>query len=361
MNAPAIPIAVVGATWRTAPTTVRAELASLAEEEEALLALRQGGYVGGIACISTCSRTEWVVSADQPEWAANLLRGALHSRIPSLQPEHLHVRSGAAAGHYIFRVAAGLDSVAQGEGAVGRQVLAAFEKAHDAGLTDGRLRKVWKHAERLIHGRRDVGGGSDTRGVQTLVRAELHEKGARKVAVMGRGEFGQAMQRSLIGAGEFEVSTWSRATAEDLFARMNSLDALVVCTGAAHAWLNLPPRKTPGLCIDAGSPAQVRGADGWTLVGLDDLLARPELQLSEEEREKLERMMLEAANRLSASFAANSNSRVLAAIDAEKTAFLREQLPVLLEGLPPETVKKVQKAVGAFTHAILQKTRELAP
>jgi glutamyl-tRNA reductase len=260
-----------------------------------------------------------------------------------------------------LRVAAGLDSVAEGEGAVGRQVLQAFEKARAQGFTDAPLRKVWKHVERLVHRRRDEVPGADSRGVQSLVREALREKGARKVAVFGRGDFGQAMERSLRGANAFQVSTFGRATVAELFDSMQHLDALVVCTGAAHAWLNLPPRKTPALCIDAGSPPQVKDAPGWTMIGLDDLLARPELQLSEPERERLERLVLEAARHLSSALVARNNHDVLAAIDAERTAFLHERLPALLEGLPKSQIKKVRRAVGAFTHALLKRAREMAP
>jgi hypothetical protein len=51
---------------------------------------------------------------------------------------------------------------------------------------------------------------------------------------------------------------------------------------------------------------------------------------------------------------------MLAAIDAERQAFLNEQLPGLLEGLPRDQAQRVRQAVGAFTHAILQKTREVS-
>jgi glutamyl-tRNA reductase len=351
-------LAVVGATWRTAPTEIRAELAKIASDS--LVSLRQNGHIFGAVSMTTCSRTEWLLSAPQPEWAASLLQSALHTRLPGLDPSHLHVRAGAGAGHYILRVASGLDSVAQGEGAVGRQVLKAFELARDGGMADTVLKKVWRHVERLIHGRRHSETSADSRGVQSLVREVLNEHRIQKVAVLGRGEFGQAMERSLKG-GSFEVSTWTRATAEQLFSRMTKLDALVVCTGATHTWLNLPPRKTPGLCVDVGSPPQVHAAPGWTLVGLDQLLARPELQLSEVERERLETLIADSANQLCTSLSTQSNSAMLAAIDAERTAFLHDQLPALLEGLPKHQIERVRRAVGAFTHTLLKRTREHTP
>jgi glutamyl-tRNA reductase len=356
-----VPLAVVGATWRTAPTRIRSRLAALSLGTEPVALLRQGGYVAGAVCVSTCSRTEFVLSSPHPEWAANLLTGVLHTRVPELEPKHLHVRAGAGAGHYLLRVAAGLDSVAEGEAAVGRQVLQAFEKARAQGLTDSHLRKVWKHIERLVHCRREKVHASESRGVQALVRESLKEAGAKKVAVLGRGEFGRAMDRSLRGVRGFEVTTFSRGTSAELFEHMTGLDALVVCTGASHAWLNLPPRQTPGLCIDVGSPPQVAHGPGWTVVGLDELLARPEFKLSDAERHHLEQLILESANRLVAALTGEGNHHILAAIDAERTTFLREQLPALLEGLPRAQKEKVRQAVGAFTHTLLRRARERTP
>jgi hypothetical protein len=110
--------------------------------------------------------------------------------------------------------------------------------------------------------------------------------------------------------------------------------------------------------IDAGSPPQVRSAPGWTSIGLDTLLARPELHLSEAEREQLEQLVDEASVTLTAELAAPAPSSALAAIDAERAAFLNEQLPALLTGLSPREARRVRQAVGAFTHRLLLKTRE---
>lgn len=352
------PLAVIGASWRTANTLTRARLASLATESEPITSLRHSGYVSGAACISTCSRTEWVVTTDQPDWAASLLKSALAARVPDLQPDHLHVRSGQAAVHYLLRVAVGLDSVAEGEAAVGRQLLKAFELARTTGRSDARLHRVWRHVERLLHVRKATVPSNRSLGVQALVRATLLEHKPRSVAILGRGDFGQSMERSLRGAERWEVSTWGRPSLDELLAQLGSLDALVVCTGASHAWLNLPERARPGLCIDAGSPPQVRHAPGWAVIGLDTLLARPELQLDEGEREKLDGLVSQSALALSAELDAPAPASVLAAIDAERTSFLNERLPVLLSGLPQKEAKRVRQAVGAFTHKLLLMTRE---
>ncbi len=351
-------LAVVGASWRSANTELRGKLGALALEAEPVASLRKSGYLSGGACVTTCSRTEWLITSAQPEWAATLLRGALVSRVEGLSPEQLQVRVGHGAAHYLLRVTAGLDSVAEGESAVGRQVLKAFERARVAGTTDRNLNRVARHLERMLHLRRDTVPAGHSRGVQSLVRETLLEQPVRSVAVLGRGEFGQAMERALVGARRWDVSTWSRQSLDELLARMGTMDALVVATGAAHAWLNLPARRTPGLCIDAGSPPQVRQAPGWTLVGLDALLARPELHLGEDERARLETLVDEAALSLARELYAPVPATALAAIDAERNSFLNEALPALLEGLPAAQARRVRQAVGAFTHQLLRHARE---
>lgn len=354
------PLAVVGASWRSASTLMRSQFATLAREPEPLASLRSAGYVSGAACIATCSRTEWIITGDQPEWAGNLLRSALAARLPGADPEHLQVRSGGAAMHYLLRVAVGLDSVAEGESAVGRQVLKAFELARTGGLSDRRLNRVWRHVERLIHHRRDTVPAARSLGVQSLVRESLKERGVKSVAVLGRGEFGLAMERSLRALNRWDVTTWARQSLDELLAKAGSIDAVVVCTGAAQAWLELPTRKKLGLVIDAGAPPQVRASPGWTHLGLDELLARPELHLSDTERERLEALVDEACTLLAGELQAPAPSSTLAAIDAERTTFLNEQLPALLTGLPPKEARRVRQAVGAFTHRLLLRTREAA-
>lgn len=354
------PLAVVGVSWRAANTVVRSQFAAIAHEPEPIASLRQAGYVSGAACITTCSRTEWIITADQPEWAGSLLRGALASKLPDVPPELVQMRAGTSAVHYLLRVAVGLDSVAEGEGAVGRQVLKAFELARSTGVSDGRLHRVWKHVERLIHTRRDEVPGAPSLGVQSLVREVLQEHPGKNVAVLGRGEFGQAMERSLKAVPGLEVTTWARTGLDTLISQLSSVDALVVCTAGPAPWLTLPARRKPGLLIDAGAPPQVKSAPGWTVVGLDTLLSRPELHLSETHREQLGNLVTTASSALTAELAAPAPASALAAIDAERFTFLNEQLPQLLVGLPPKQARRVRQAVGAFTHQLLKKTREAA-
>jgi glutamyl-tRNA reductase len=352
------PLAVVGVSWRSTSTLLRGQLARLADEPGLLEALHASGYVTGSACVSTCSRTEWILTGDQPAWAGNLLRSALMARCPDATPEQIQVRAGVAAVSYVCRVAVGLDSVAEGENAVGRQLLKAFEKARRGGFSDGRLHRVWRHLERLIHQRREQVPAAPSVGVQSLVRRALLDWAPKTVAILGRGDFGQAVERSLLKETSWEVSTWSRQTMPELMDHLDHLDALVVCTGGAQPWLELPQRVRPGLCMDVGSPPQVVSAPGWEMLGLDVLLQRSEFQLLERERALLEHLVEERGTSLVAELTAPAPTSALKAIDAERSAFLNHQLPALLVGLSPKEARRVRQAVGAFTHRLLRKTRE---
>lgn len=347
------PVAVVGLSWRNANTAIRSQIAAITEP---LTTLRESGYLTGAACVSTCSRTEWVITSDQPEWAANLLRGAIASRVDGLSPDLVQVRAGTSALHYLMRVAVGLDSVAEGESAVGRQVLRAFEHARRDGASDGRLNRVWRHLERVIHLRRETVPATQSLGVQSLVRETLKDSGARRVAILGRGEFGQAMERSL--RAMCDVTVYGRQSLDELLTESQTFDAIVVCTAGTHPWFELPPRVGTALCIDAGSPPQVKSAPGWTSIGLDLLLGRSELRLTDDERTRLETLVETSSATLLTELTQPKRASTLAAIDAERAAFLNEQLPALLASLPPKEARKVRQAVGAFTHRLILKTRE---
>src|SRR5262249_21688460 len=116
-----IPLAVLGMDFRDGPTAVRSALGGLDSGSSSPTAeLLASGAAKGVALLETCSRCEWVISSAQPAWAAELLKSALLSRAGGAE-RRMHVRVGSAAIHYLMRVAAGLESVAEGEPAVGRQ------------------------------------------------------------------------------------------------------------------------------------------------------------------------------------------------------------------------------------------------
>src|SRR5438874_12653038 len=141
-----VSLAVVGMDYREGPTSVRAALVALdAGANSPSAELISTKAAAGIARLDTCSRCEWVISSEQPQWAAELLRSALMSRVTGDGAgRRMHLKVGPAAAHYLMRVAAGLESVAEGEPAVGRQVLRGFERAHAGKRTHKPLNACWR-------------------------------------------------------------------------------------------------------------------------------------------------------------------------------------------------------------------------
>jgi glutamyl-tRNA reductase len=115
-----IPLALVGMSYREAPSAVRATLVSLDTGASGpAQQLLDAGEITGVVRIESCARVEWLLASPRPAWAAELLSAVLSGATEN--PDHVRprVRHGAAAVGGLLRVAAGLDSVAQGEHAIG--------------------------------------------------------------------------------------------------------------------------------------------------------------------------------------------------------------------------------------------------
>jgi oxygen-dependent protoporphyrinogen oxidase len=357
-SAEVVPLLVLGASYRELPTEGRARLAQLEEGPDApSRALVSAGYADGVVVLATCSRVEWIVSTKDPRWAAELLRGALLTRVPGAR---VHVRSGRAAAHYLLRVAMGLDSVAEGEPAVGRQMVLAFERAHLGAHADRGLRRCWRAVQHLVSERRRRGVVRHGLGVQTLVVDALVQRGVAHdaaIAVLGQGEIGRAVVGALNAAGFRGHVAFRRDGRAAFDALAGSCAAVVVCTGAPEAHVALPPRDDGPLVVDVGVPAQVRAAPGWTSVALEDLLAHPRRLLDDGTRSWLVEQVGTAADRLAKELAAPAPAGTLSVIDEERRVFLRETLPPLLAHVPPPHAEEVRRACAAFAHALIERVR----
>lgn len=353
-----VALAVVGIDFREGPTSVRSALVALDTGPNSPSAeLLASGAAHGIARLETCSRTEWVLSSDQAQWAAELLRSALMSRLG--ENRRMHLKVGPAAAHYLMRVASGLESLAEGEPAVGRQVLKGFERAHAAKRTDKALNACWRAVGALIHRRRSLAPTTAAVGVHALAVHALEAllPGGATVLVFGQGQIGKAVTRSLQSLRRFTTKTFNRTTLEPFRAACANADAVIVCSGADAAWLSLPRRDDGPVVIDVGSPEQLASSEGWQRIVLDDLLSKGGLQLPDAERDALESLCAESAEALSRELQAPARAKALEAIDSERRDFLEVTLPRLLEGLPAKEQKKLRASIASFTHSVIKRTR----
>src|SRR5499427_6498054 len=260
-------------SYREAPSAVRAALVALdGETRGPARELLEAGEITGVVRIESCARVEWLLASPRPAWAAELLGAALLGAAEN--PDHLRprVRHGAAAVGGLLRVAAGLDSVAQGEHAIGNQVLRSFERAHEAGTMCRNLHVAWRGVGELLGRARRILPQGRTGGVQALVIQRIPDVPRdQPIAVCGLGEIGQAMLRSLADAGFTAVESFNRASMRAFENAVQRAQIVIVASGAPRAWLTLPD-GSGRRAFDLGSPLQLVEAPGWQLTPLDELL-----------------------------------------------------------------------------------------
>ncbi len=350
------PLVVVGASYKDANTDARAALVAIEQQPDApSQALVRGGWADAVVVVETCSRVEWVISSPRADFAADLLSGTLAASLPGVR---LHRRDGGAAVHYLMRVTLGLDSVAEGELAVGRQVARAFEHAHARGLTDLPTKTLWRSLQQLLAERRKRGVVQHSVGVQLLAVDAAAQRGVvgGTALVLGSGEIGVATATLLRTRG-FVVHTHGRTTRDAFDEAARTADAVFVCSGAPTRYLDLPMR-TGAVVVDVGSPQQVRHAPGWQLVTLEELLSHPRAQLNDAQRDMLADLVKVAADRVVQELHRPPPKHALSAIDEERKVFLRETLPPLLAQLDGDDAAAVHRACTAFAHTLMARVRE---
>src|SRR5215216_5728264 len=152
----------VGMTYRSAPVELR-ERAHFAPKAAALVARRLAGPDGEAVVLATCNRTELYLGHEDASLAAVRTRAELVQRcaLPATEVRRsLVVLQDEVAVRHLFRVAAGLDSMAPGEAQILGQVRRAYETARAAGGTGPLLDRAFHqalHTGKRV--RRDTGVG----------------------------------------------------------------------------------------------------------------------------------------------------------------------------------------------------------
>ena len=354
-----IPLALVGMSYREAPSAVRAALAAFDSDAGGpSRQLLEAEEISGVVRIESCARVEWLLSSARPSWAAELFSAALIGAADN--PEHVRprVRHGAAAAGGLLRVAAGLDSVAQGEHAIGNQVLRSFERAHEGGTVCRSLHVAWRGVGELLGRARRILPQGRTGGIQALVVQRLVTVPRdAPIAVFGLGEIGQAMLRALADAGFTAVESFNRASMRAFEGAVQRADTLIIASGASHAWLTLPAAAPGKRVFDLGSPLQLVAAPGWNVTALDELLDGNGAVLPEAEYAALEAECVAGAEKICQTLLQPPPSDTLAAMTAMRTEFMQNKLPGLLEGMPPQRARKLTSEVNAMLHQFISAAR----
>ena len=306
-----MPVAVVGASHRTAPIELRERLAYGRAEVPPALAGLAAGTGAEAVLLTTCNRTEFYLSAADEAGVEHALE-ALSHRIgvdPAEAARWLYVRRDREAAHHLFRVAAGLDSMIVGEPQIQGQVKEAYAAARQVAGHTGPI--VGPALNRLFQSALNVGGRvrSETRlgiGAASVPSAavELSKKifgslKGRRALVLGAGEMSEVTLECLQGEGVRTAvvanRTYDRAREltekwggsaihwEEFATALPQVDIVICSTAAPHPVLTLErfraalprgPRK-PLCIIDIAIPRDVETAVGDQenvfLYNVDDL------------------------------------------------------------------------------------------
>lgn len=183
----------LGINHRTAPLTVREQVAFHAEELRLALGdLAGSGRVLEAAILSTCNRTELYCQADDPRAAANWLSEYRHVPLREIEP-YLYTHPDREAVRHAFRVASGLDSMVLGEPQILGQMKEAARIAREAGALGTTLNKLFQQSFSVA---KDVRSG-------TAIGANIVSMAAASVHLAER-IFGSIAEQNVlfIGAGE---------------------------------------------------------------------------------------------------------------------------------------------------------------
>jgi glutamyl-tRNA reductase len=384
---------VVGLNHRTVPlpvlerVTVRPPLVP-----KALRDLAGREYLAEVALLSTCNRTEVYACCTKfhpgVADASEFLAEQSGMRTADLA-EHIYSYYDEAAVAHLFGVAAGVDSVILGEGEILGQVREALKMAESEGTAQQSLARIFRHAIEV--GKRSRAETGIGRGAVSLSSAAVALAGERlgtlverRVVVLGAGEMGEGMARSLAGSGVAEVvvagrgterstelatRVWGRAIPlERLPQALVAADLVLTSTGAPEVVISSDDIEVamqrrfgrPLLIVDIAVPRDVDpgAADipGVTLLDMDDLKAFAESSMDRRRREvaRVRRIISAELERLRTERTAREVAPLVSALRSRgediRLAEL-ERFRSKLETVDPRTAE----AIEALTRGIVAK------
>ncbi len=282
-------LALLGWSFRGAGVSVRERVAFTADEiREALTNLLSRGLISEGVIVSTCHRSEIYSLASNEDARDGLTRFVSEWR--GLDREELEgssfYRVGGDAVRHLFRVAAGLDSLALGESEVLGQVRQALSLARESGSTRAVMHRLFESA---------VAAGKRVRAETEIARHPLSvssigfelamkvfgDLSQRRVLVIGAGETGSLFARHAVEAGvrgpvivnrtasraqELAAGVQGRAVAwEDLGKEVPLADVVVSATSSPEPLVRKPQveaamrerRGRPMLFLDLAVPRDI--------------------------------------------------------------------------------------------------------
>ncbi|MDQ4112873.1 MAG: glutamyl-tRNA reductase [Actinomycetota bacterium] len=393
-------VLVVGISHNSAPVSLLEAASVDADGLQKLLTDVAGcEHVSEAAVISTCNRLEIYTEVERfhgsvEELSRRIIEGAgqtLETMLP-----HLYVHYDDGAVSHLFKVAAGLDSMAVGEGQILGQARAALQLGQEMGTVGPALNSLFQQALRV--GKRSRAETDIDQAAPSLVTAAL-DRAARvvgdvrgkRVVVVGAGAMAGLATATVSRSGAADVVVVNRTTAnaerlaKEYSARSASLDTLaeeisaadIVITCAGASGLLVPAdmvgdrSSRPIALIDLALPHDIDPAagslPGVTLIDLaalaDELHASP---AGKEVFAVRDIVTQEVAAFLSARRQSAVTPTVVAlrsmatgVVDAEMER-LDNKLPGLDELTRAEVLRTVRRVADKLLHEPTVRVKELA-
>jgi glutamyl-tRNA reductase len=387
-------VLVVGISHRSAPVPVLERVAVDGEGAAKLLRdVAAGEHVIEAAVIATCNRLEVYADVDRFHGSVEELSGLLVERAGQATEDllpHLYVHYDDGAVSHLFQVAAGLDSMAVGEGQILGQAREALARGQEAGTVGPSLNVLFQQALRV--GKRVHAETAIDQFAPTLVSAALDRIGevlGRRAVVVGAGSMAALATATLTRRGAADVVVVNRtakhasslaaehgvraAVLTRLSAEVAAADLVVACTGSTGVLVTtemVAGRQRPLAVVDLALPhdvePEVADLPGVTLVTLADLAEALHGSEAGVEVEAVRDIVTqEVAAFLTARRQASVTPTVVAlrsmateVVDAE-LARLVARLPDLDEASRDEVLRSLRRVADKLLHQPTVRVKEL--
>ncbi|WP_183099843.1 glutamyl-tRNA reductase [Nocardioides pelophilus] len=397
-------ILVVGISHNSAPVALLERVALDDDGVQKLIADASScEHVAEATVIATCNRVEIYTEVERFHGSVESLSRLLVERAGQTTEEmlqHLYVHYDDGAISHLFTVAAGLDSMAVGEGQILGQTREALRRGQELGTVGPALNTLFQQALRV--GKRTRAETAIDQVAPTLVTAALDQidgaansvrdksavvlgagamaglatatvsrMGARRVAVVNR-----SLERAKRLAAQYDAHA---VPMPGLVAELAEADVLITCTGSAGTLVGRDLLETarahagdrPLAIIDLALPHDVDPAagelPGVTLVGLAQLAEALHDGTSGAEVLEVRRILGEEVTAfLAARRQASVTPTVVAlrsmatsVVDAEMTR-LESRLPELDDAVRAEIWHAVRRVADKLLHEPTVRVKELA-
>lgn len=390
-------VLVVGISHNTAPVSLLERVSLDADGVSKLIVETSGNeHVAEATVISTCNRLEVYAEVDRFHGSVESLSRLLVERadesVEALLP-HLYVHYDDGAVTHLFRVAAGLDSMAVGEGQILGQTREALRLGQELGTVGAALNTLFQQALRV--GKRTRAETDIDRAAPTLVTAALTQAvpegvAGKRVVIVGAGAMAGLATATVSRLGGEDIVVVNRTLAkgarlaaeyggiaaplEDLAAEIAEADVVLTCAGARGVLITpamLAGRSTPLVLLDLALPRDIDPAvaalPGVTLVGLEELA---ESLHGTEAGDEVAAVRNIVSQEVQAFLAARRQASVTPTVVALRSMATQvvdgeiDRLDHLLPGLDDRTRAEVAKAIRRVADKLLHeptvRVRELA-